>query len=422
VTKALDEQSVAFEELKKRANELEKKYDGLANAEMKKINEAISKIAEENKTELSKIHAAMKRGNQGTRHSNPEGFKKAGAALHSKALDAYVRDGRKSLTDAEVKAVCEDYGVSENEVKAMVSDDGPRGGFLVPTDTSGRIIEKIFESSVIGQLASQQTITTQVLEGLRDEDEAEALMVGERAARTETDTPDIGKWSIPVHECYTKPKISQTEIDDSALDLEAWLQKKVTAKLARKREQQFVNGNGTTGPRGIITYTQNIVTTSKAAHVNQQFNVYKSGSAGDLTNADKLVTLIFSLKKQYRNNATWLISREGMEKFRLLKQDGKFIWAPSVLNLDGQARIGSMDGTVLGYPVAETNDLPDWASGAVGAVFGDIAETYQIVDRQGMRVLRDPYSSKPYVELYTTIRFGGDVLNFEAFSGLVLSA
>jgi HK97 family phage major capsid protein len=41
-------------------------------------------------------------------------------------------------------------------------------------------------------------------------------------------------------------------------------------------------------------------------------------------------------------------------------------------------------------------------------------EAYQIVDRVGVRVLRDPYTAKPYIKFYTTKRVGGDVLNFEA--------
>jgi len=36
------------------------------------------------------------------------------------------------------------------------------------------------------------------------------------------------------------------------------------------------------------------------------------------------------------------------------------------------------------------------------------------VDRIGLRVLRDPYSAKPYVLFYMTKRVGGGVQNFEA--------
>lgn len=53
-------------------------------------------------------------------------------------------------------------------------------------------------------------------------------------------------------------------------------------------------------------------------------------------------------------------------------------------------------------------------TGALAIAVGDMREAYQIVDRIGVRVLRDPYSNKPYVEFYSTKRVGGDVVNFEA--------
>jgi HK97 family phage major capsid protein len=37
-----------------------------------------------------------------------------------------------------------------------------------------------------------------------------------------------------------------------------------------------------------------------------------------------------------------------------------------------------------------------------------------IVDRAGVRVIRDPYSAKPYILFYTTKRVGGGVQDFDA--------
>ncbi|MEA2818428.1 MAG: hypothetical protein QOJ86_432 [Bradyrhizobium sp.] len=39
---------------------------------------------------------------------------------------------------------------------------------------------------------------------------------------------------------------------------------------------------------------------------------------------------------------------------------------------------------------------------------------YLIVDRAGVRVIRDPYSAKPYILFYTTKRVGGGVQDFDA--------
>jgi HK97 family phage major capsid protein len=74
--------------------------------------------------------------------------------------------------------------------------------------------------------------------------------------------------------------------------------------------------------------------------------------------------------------------------------------------------------TLLGYPITEIEDMPDMAADSFSIAFGDFARGYLIVDRAGVRVLRDPYSAKPYVLFYVTKRVGGGVQNFDAIKVL----
>jgi HK97 family phage major capsid protein len=73
-----------------------------------------------------------------------------------------------------------------------------------------------------------------------------------------------------------------------------------------------------------------------------------------------------------------------------------------------------MPSSLLGYPVSEIETMPDIAADSFSVAFGDFRKGYLIVDRAGVRVLRDPYSAKPYVLFYTTKRVGGGVQNFDA--------
>ena len=68
----------------------------------------------------------------------------------------------------------------------------------------------------------------------------------------------------------------------------------------------------------------------------------------------------------------------------------------------------------MNFPVTEAEDMPNIATDSLSIVFGDFSRGYLIVDRQGIRVLRDPYSQKPYVLFYTTKRVGGGVQDFDA--------
>jgi HK97 family phage major capsid protein len=86
--------------------------------------------------------------------------------------------------------------------------------------------------------------------------------------------------------------------------------------------------------------------------------------------------------------------------------DGNYIWQPA-----GKPGEPPM---LLGHPVAESEDMPSIATDSYSIAFGDFRRGYLIVDRIGIRVLRDPYSSKPYVLFYTTKRVGGGVQDFAA--------
>jgi HK97 family phage major capsid protein len=101
----------------------------------------------------------------------------------------------------------------------------------------------------------------------------------------------------------------------------------------------------------------------------------------------------------------------GLRKTTDASSAGKFIYIPSF-------QAGQPD-TVMGYPVRRLQDMATYTTtDALAIGFGDMEETYQIVDRLGITVLVDPYTNKPYVNFYTRARVGGDALNFDAMKFL----
>ena len=287
--------------------------------------------------------------------------------------------------------------------KALSVGIDPDGGYTVEPDTSGRIITKVYESSPMRALASVQTIGTDALEGLYDLDEAASGWVGETQARTETGTPQLGKYRIPVHELYAFPFATQKVLDDSELNLEAWLAGKVSEKFARDEATAFVLGDGVGKPRGFLTYPHG---TTLPGNI-QRFAAGGTSFAAAPDGGDVLLDTIYGMKAAYRAGARWAMNRSTQAAVRKLKDsEGVYLWAPGL----GAA----MPATLLGYPVAEFEDMPSIGSNELAIAFANFAEAYQIVDRAGIRVLRDPYTAKPFVGFYTTKRVGGDVVNFEA--------
>lgn len=321
-----------------------------------------------------------------------------GLKAYDAALEGYYRKGLDAL--------------SNDERKALSVGGDPTGGYVVNPDMSGRIVSKVFETSPMRAYASVQVISTDALEGLFDLNETGANWEGETQTPSETTTPDLGKWRIPVYELRAKPKATQKILDDAEINIEAWLAGKIADKFGRAESTAFVSGDGVGKPRGFLTYGNG---TTLPGTIEQVKTGANGAFAAAPNGGDVLINALYSLKAPYRTGATWFMNRGTQKLTRKLKDsDGAYVWSPGIAS--GQP------ATILGYPVASMEDMPDPATGSLSIAVGDMRQAYQIVDRIGIRTLRDPYSSKPYVEFYTTKRVGGDVINFEALKLIDFSA
>jgi HK97 family phage major capsid protein len=295
------------------------------------------------------------------------------------------------------------------ERKALSTTPDSEGGFLVPPQLDQHLYATLQSTSIMRSLASRREVSSSVLELLVDKETVDAGWVTEKQDRVETQEPHLAKVRIPVHEMYAKPRATQKLLDDALLNVEEWLSQKVSQKMAFMENSAFISGNGTNKPKGILSYE----TVGKNIWEWGKLEEIKTGATGGFMGgkgSETLQDVFFALKPQYLVNASWLMSRSAQAVIRKLKdtENGRYLWEPPLA--------GISTPTLLGYPVAISDDMPALVAGenSKAIVFGNFREGYQIVDRTGIRVLRDPYSAKPYVEFYVTRRLGGDVLNFEA--------
>jgi HK97 family phage major capsid protein len=323
------------------------------------------------------------------------------------AVDTIDMDGYK-LWAREFQTYLRAKDDREVESKALSIGSNPDGGYLVPTAMSSRIIQKVYETSPLRQLATVETIGGSELEIPIDTDEAAYGWVGEEETRGETGTPQVGIQRISVHEMYAKPKATQRLLEDASIDMEAWLARKVADRFARVEATGFISGNGVNKPRGILTYT------AGSAGARGTIKQVASGHATTLT-ADVIVKMPFEIKSAYLANASWLMKRSSVQAVMLMT-DGQdqYLWRPGLA--EGQP------STLGGYPVRQADDMPAVGAGELPVAFGDFRAGYTVVDRLGITTLRDPFSAKPFVEFYSRKRVGGDVVDFEAFALVVVSA
>lgn len=322
-------------------------------------------------------------------------------AEHAAAFNRFFRKGAEAgLHDLEVKA-------------ALRTDSDPDGGYLVPEETEAGIDRVLGTVSVLRGLSRTMSISGDTYKKLINMGGAETAWVGEREARPETDTPVLREIAISAHELYANPATTQKALDDSRIDVAAWLAEEVAIEFAEAEGAAFVSGSGVNQPRGILSYTN----VANASYSWGNIGYTASGHASTFASsapADALVELYHSLKQGYRNGASWLMSDATAMTIRKMKDgQGNYLWAPP------SAAEGA--STIMGKPVGYDDNMSAVGANAYPIAFGNFQRGYLIVDRAGVRVLRDPFTNKPYVHFYTTKRVGGGVVNFEAIKLLKIA-
>jgi HK97 family phage major capsid protein len=278
------------------------------------------------------------------------------------------------------------------------------GGYLAPVEWDRTITNKLKQRSPIRENAEVMQISTSPgFSKVYNDGVIGSGWVGETAARPATSTPGLTTLAFAFGEIYANPQISQQALDDVAIDLEQWLADQVDGEFAIQENVAFLSGNGTNKPTGILNYV-----TGGANAATHPFGAILgatvAGAAAVTT--DEVIDLVYSLPSERNGNAKFYLNRTSLGKIRKLKDgQGNYIWQPTY--------VAGQPSTLQGYPVVEVPGMPNMTTGLVSILFGDMEATYLVIDRVGIRVLRDPFTNKPFVGFYTTKRVGGGVKNPE---------
>ncbi|WPZ03320.1 phage major capsid protein [Blastomonas marina] len=361
--------------------ELEQSFDLVARADKAESDIAMLRTdVDEVKARVDKIGKAAQRPAIGSDPAAPEvkGF-----------VDHYLRRG------------------SEAELKSISGAVAADGGYAVPQQIDAAIARTLTELSPIRAIAQVVQTGSAGYRKLVTTGGTASGWVSETAVRPETDTPDFAEIAPPTGELYANPAASQAMLDDAGFDLESWLASEIAMEFARAEGVAFVNGSGSDQPEGFLA-----AATSTAADGVRAFGTLQYLGTGDAATLganpeDLLLDLVHSLKAGHRQGASFVMNSATLAVIRKLKTaDGAFLWQPGLV--EGQP------DRLLGYPVVEAGDMPDIAADATPIAFGNFRNGYLIAERSATRILRDPFTNKPFVHFYATKRVGGQVLDSEA--------
>lgn len=379
--------------------EIARRFDDVVTTEkLDRINAAIGERDAKYQAEIDKLNTTV-------------------AAM---SLGGAPKDDGLSEADRAYRATFEEWfrtGEGEREVKAALKTGNIKAAASVGTDTSGgytapiewdrTITDERVEISPMRRFASVQNVTGQGFKKLYNTRGTTSSWVGETAARTETDTSALAEYAFSFGEIYAMPAATQTILEDSEINIAAWLASEVNVEFAYQEGVAFITGNGTNKPKGVLMYDATAEAALDAAlrHPLGPVTEVSTGAAAALT-ADGLIDLIYDLPEDRSQGAALYANRTTHATIRKMK-DGQsnYLWQPPF-----QA---GQPAQILGQPAYELAGMPAVAAAAIPVLYGNLANGYRIFDRVGMSVLRDPYSNKPYVMFYTRKRVGGGLWNPE---------
>ena len=307
------------------------------------------------------------------------------------------------LKDAEYSEAFRAHFQRGDVQAALNKGNDGEGGYLAPVEWDRTITDRLIEVSPMRQISGQMTISNAGFTKLYNLRGTSSGWVPESGARPSTDNATFASLAFRPGELYAEPIATQQMLDDAEINLESWLAGEVETEFAYQEGLAFIAGDGANKPHGFLSYATGSANASR--HPLGPIEVHAAASAVAIS-ADEIIDLIHLLPSAYTQNARFVMNRSTQGAIRKLKDgDGNFLWQPSFA--------AGQPPTLSGYPTTEMPGMPDIATGAIPIGFGDFQRGYLIVDRTGVRILRDPYTSKPNVKFYTTKRVGGGVSNPE---------
>jgi len=385
----------AFKETNdERLTQLENRFgaDVVTEEKLARIDHAL----DDTKSRLDRLALEMSRPRIGGKlvddHSGRE---------HKSAFNHYMRSGEAS-------------GLKALEAKALSRGSGADGGYLVPLPTERDVLRRLAKFSPIRAISSVREISGASLRRAFSTTGPAAGWVAEADPRPQTNNQQLADMTFPAMELYAMPAATQALLDDAVVDIEQWIAEEVQTAFAEQEGAAFVSGDGVNKPKGFLSYTSVADTSWSWGNIGY----VATGAAGAFAASDPsdaLVNLVYALRAGFRQNGKFVMGRRAQSLVRQFKTTtGDYIWAPPATADAG--------ASLMNFPVVEAEDMPDPAANSLSIAFGDFERGYVVVDRVGIRVLRDPYSAKPYVLFYTTKRVGGGVQNFEAIKLLKFAA
>lgn len=283
-------------------------------------------------------------------------------------------------------------------VNALQVGTDSEGGYLVPDEFEGRLIQKLTENNVIRSLCNviqtsygERKIPVVASKGAAD-------WVDEEGSYPLSDD-SFAQITLDAYKVATMIKVSEELLADSFFNIESYVSEQFGKRIGDAEESAFLNGNGVRKPTGILNSTGGAdigVTSTVATNIS----------------ADEIIDLVYALKAPYRKNAVFVMNDSTVKLIRKLKDgEGQYLWKPGITE--------NAPDMILGHRIITSEFMPAVAAGNKTIAFGDFS-FYWIADRQGrmFKRLNELFATTGQVGFLASQRVDGKLILPEAIKVL----
>lgn len=275
------------------------------------------------------------------------------------------------------------------------------GGIFVLPDVQTEIIKDAKDMSPVRTLARVSTTTSNEFVRWRRTDIPGITWGTERSGGSEGQMA-YKKITIPIHDASVSVPVTSNLLEDSEINIVAEIQADIAISYEVGEGAAFVLGAGSASvPEGFMI-NANVVTTTAA-----------ESPTAEVINGDDFYNLMAKLHPTYSARGWFVMNRVSLNSVLKLKAtDGTYLWQAN-LQMGAQA-------TIAGKPYMIFEDMVNPGTTTNPVAFGDFSQGYEIVDKLGMTMLPDPYTSRPAQLFHFRKRMGGLVTQPNALTKLFI--
>lgn len=369
-----------------------------AKAFLDSHTDADGKMSAEDAAAYDKMEADMvELGKSIERFEKQEAMDKAMAQPVAKPImnqptkDTAVKTGRASdeYREAMLTALRSNFQKVSN---VLMEGTDTAGGYLVPVEYDRRLVDVLTEENIMRGLATK--ITTSGEHKINIAATKPAASWIEEGAAISFGEATFDQIMMDAYKLHIAIKITEELLYDNAFNLESYIIEQFGKAMANAEEDAFLNGDGKGKPTGLFHATLG--------------GEQKCTTATANISADDVINLIYTLKRPYRRNASFIINDQTIAALRKLKDNnGAYIWQPSLV-------AGEPD-RIFGYAIHTSRYAPVAAAGKPVMAFGDYSY-YDIGDRgpRSLQQLRELFAGNGMVGYLMKERVDGRLILPEA--------